>query len=64
MIIAVVVLVLLAGGAYAVWATGVWQQFMPAAPQEEQNPTADLEAELQGVELEPDPEVESLEAQF
>ena len=53
---------------YLVWMTGVWKSLMQTQPQEEvappQTETSDIEADLQGVDLGGDAEIDALEAQI
>jgi len=62
--IALVITLLVLG--YFVWMSGVWQSLMPSAADvaPAQSETSDLEADLQGVDVGGDAEVDALEAQL
>lgn len=61
----ILILLALAAGGYYVWASGLWQSFVP---QTQGTPadtsTSDIEADLQGVNVGTNAEVDSLEAQI
>lgn len=66
-LIALIILLAVAAGAYFVWQSGLLKSIMPQQSQEQepaQTETSDLEAELDSVDVGSDAEIDSLEAQL